>query len=157
MIFLSKYICNWYQLIFYIWFFLGYYLGNQTIKTYINPYYVSIVSIILYVMYDIYLIFILGYQFEYTLQFLKIVTHLLPLFVLIYLKEIKIKYAMKTLVVTTILYLLFLESIQKSIYRVYFVEPVPRTWIGLKEACSKKNTYMPICILSNIIDKIITH
>ena len=54
---------------------------------------------------------------------------------------------MKTLIVTTVFYLLFLGYIQKSIYQVYFVDPVPQTWNELKEICSKNNNYIPICIL----------
>ena len=152
--FLSKYICNWYQLLFYIWLFFGYFLNIQFIQTYINPYYISILTIIFFVIYEFIIIIIHGENLEFTLQFIKIITHILPYIILVKLGKTNTKYAMGNLVILTVFYLLFLQYIGKSLYQVYLVDPYPKSWRDLKNICYQKNNYMPICSLTRFINNL---
>ena len=150
--FLSKYICNWYQSIFYIWLIFGYFLNIKIIQTYINPYYLSIFTIIFFVIYEFILIMIHNEYLEFTLQFMKTITHILPYIILVKLGKTNTKYAIENLIIVTVLYLLFLQYIGKSLYQVYLVEPHPKTWYDLKQKCYQKNNYLPTCILTRFIN-----
>ncbi len=71
---LSKYISNWFNLFFILWF-LGYIFNIDIIIKYINPYYTSILLLIGYIIIQLYNIFIKRYKYELLFISATLTTH----------------------------------------------------------------------------------
>ena len=153
---ISKYICNWYQNIFYIWLILGYYMNINIIKSYINPYYISILLIIYHIIFDINVIYIKKLKYDFSYHLVKIITHILPYLILLNIGYKNKKYAFETVIIVTLLYLISLKKHNKTIYSVYSKEYIPVSWDEIHKICKEKNKGKgsPNCQLINYLKKI---
>ena len=138
---LSKYISNWFNLFFILWFLL--YIFDIKLK-YINPYYISILSLILFSIFILYLLN--KYTFEKTYLIALIIAHVLPAYLSYVLIKDKHKYALENLVILIVLYLIYTQYINIDIYKLYMIDSHPTSWKEYFKSCRDKN-YMPYCFL----------
>ena len=139
----SKYISNWFNLYFILWF-LGYIFNIDIIIKYINPYYISILSLILFLIFIVYLLN--KYTFEKTYLIALIIAHVLPAYLSYVLIKDKHKYALENLIILIILYLIYIKYINIYINKLYMIESHPTNWNEYFKYCKDKK-YMPYCFL----------
>lgn len=140
---LSKYISNWFNLFFILWFLL--YIFDIKLK-YINPYYISILSLILFSIFILYLLN--KYTFEKTYLIALIIAHILPAYLSYMLIKDKHKYAIENVVILIVLYILYMNIINKNIFYTYFIEKPPTNWdIYFKMCKTNEWKYIPYCFL----------
>lgn len=140
---LSKYISNWFNLFFILWF-LGYIFNIKYIINYINPYYISILSLILFSIFIVYLLN--KYTFEKTYLIALIIAHVLPAYLSYVLIKDKHKYALENLIILIVLYLIYIKYINIDINKLYMIESHPTNWNEYFKSCKDKK-YMPYCFL----------
>jgi hypothetical protein len=140
---LSKYISNWFNLFFILWL-LGYIFNINIIIKYINPYYTSILSLILFSIFIIYLL--KKYTFEYTFLFIIIIAHVLPVYLSYMLIKDKHKYALENLIILISLYIIYTQYINVDIYKLYMIDSHPTNWKEYFKSCKGKK-YIPYCFL----------
>ena len=142
----SKYLSHWF-IVFFIFWFLGFIFNIDIITKYINPYYISIILLIGFIIIELYYIFIKKYIYEYSFLFIKIVTHLLPLIISYKLLKNKHKYALINLIVIVILYLIYMKYIDRDIYHTYFIYKPPLNWTKYFKLCNTdEGKNIPYCI-----------
>ena len=143
----SKYISHWFIVYFNIWF-LAYIFNIKFIIKYINPYYISIVSFIGYILLQLYNIFIKKYKYQYSFLFIKIITHTLPLILSYYLIKDKHKYASINLIIIILLYIIYMNYIDRGIYDTYLKYKPPLSWKEYFKVCNtKEGEYIPYCFM----------
>ena len=143
----SKYISHWFIVYFNIWF-LAYIFNIKFIIKYINPYYISIVSFIGYILLQLYNIFIKKYKYQYSFLFVKIITHTLPLILSYYLIKDKHKYASINLIIIILLYIIYMNYIDRGIYDTYLKYKPPLSWKEYFKVCNtKEGEYIPYCFM----------
>ena len=143
----SKYISHWFIVYFNIWF-LAYIFNIKFIIKYINPYYISIVSFIGYILLQLYYIFIKKYKYQYSFLFVKIITHTLPLILSYYLIKDKHKYASINLIIIILLYIIYMNYIDRDIYDTYLIYKPPINWEEYFKVCNtKEGEYIPYCFM----------
>ena len=143
----SKYISHWFIVYFNIWF-LAYIFNIKFIIKYINPYYISIVSFIGYILLQLYYIFIKKYKYQYSFLFVKIITHTLPLILSYYLIKDKHKYASINLIIIILLYIIYMNYIDRGIYDTYLKYKPPLSWKEYFKVCNtKEGEYIPYCFM----------
>ena len=143
----SKYISHWFIVYFNIWF-LAYIFNIKFIIKYINPYYISIVSFIGYILLQLYYIFIKKYKYQYSFLFVKIITHTLPLILSHYLIKDKHKYASINLIIIILLYIIYMNYIDRGIYDTYLKYKPPLSWKEYFKVCNtKEGEYIPYCFM----------
>ncbi len=140
---LSKYLSNWFNLFFILWL-LGYIFNIDIIIKYINPYYTSILSLILF---SIFIVHLLNkYTFEKTYLLALIIAHILPVYLSYILIKDKHKYAIENLIILIVLYLIYMKYINIDIYKLYMKDTHPTNWKEYFKSCKEKK-YMPYCFL----------
>ena len=156
---ISKYICNWIQQLFYFWLFFGYYLNNQIIFKYINPFYLVIFQIFAQLFIYFYLIYSNKFKYDedndnYSYLISNIVIHIIPLIIMINLGKIQHKYAFETFIIVIIFYYLYMRWINRSIYELYFENNLVQSWDEMKKICLKNEDSKDLnCLIVNMFKK----
>ena len=134
---LSKYISNWFILLFILWIIMEKFkiYGHQ----FLNVYYTSLLTAIgFFVLYGYYLY--QGVVFESSFLLFQLFTHISPIVILVRYYNTKFKNALKTLLIVIILYILYLKYTNKNIDDIYFhKEKIIKTWNNLENSCIKND------------------
>ena len=152
---ISKYICNWINQIFVLWFIFGYLLNIKWILKYINLSYLVVFQIFAQLFIYIYLIIKNKFIFDedkdnYSYMIINIIIHILPLIILINIKKFNTKYALENMIILILLYYLYMNYINKSIYELYFADEIVQSWNKMKEICKKnKDSKNLNCLVVN--------
>ena len=120
-----KYYSNWIILLFIVWS-LGYLFKINSITTYLNLYYASILTCIGFVLFMLYLICYKKYKFEVSFLAVLALLHFGPLYILTNYSSKQ--YQMETLLITLLLYGLYLLSINTDPLTIYLIDDHPFSW-----------------------------
>jgi len=146
---LSKYFSEWVQQYFLIWL-IGYVLDIKVIIKYMNPFLLTLITCIGYVLFIGYLIIMKKYNFEISFLVVISLLHFIPLYVSYY--YITNRYAVHNCIILGLLYVIFIQTIGKDVLSIYLSDKHPRNWIEVTQLCRSKQQYLiPICFIYNIL------
>ena len=132
---LSKYLSNWFGLVFLIWV-LSYQLGFKKFALAINPYYVVLALFWGFLLLTMYMIFTLEHRFEMSFLASMFVMHSAPLLLLLSLKPTSSRNAMRTLLLVTALYVIYIKWKGRGLTDSYFKDFYPTSWEDIEALCS---------------------
>ena len=123
-----KYYSNWIILLFIVWS-LGYLFKINSITTYLNLYYASMITCIGFVLFMLYLICYKKYKFEVSFLIVLVLLHFGPFYILTNYGSKQ--YQRETLFITLLVYGLYLLSINTDPLTIYLVDNHPFSWATL--------------------------
>ena len=122
-----QYLSPWLFRFFLIWL-LAYVFKITIITNNFNPYYVSVILLIGYIISEFYYVFIKQYTYEPSFFLVKCFIHIIPFVLSYHLIKDKHTNSLRTFLLLFIPYMIYLSSLQTNMWEVYFVKKPPTYW-----------------------------